>query len=88
MRFATSLLPICDARHINVGLPRPHAQEYSCSMQQPTRSFTNEPAYDEDGRVVIKSTCESCGESRLVSLRDGSLSLWEARHECPSTEAE
>lgn len=55
-------------------------------MQQPTRSFTNEPAYDEDGRVVIKSTCESCGEFRLVSLRDGSLKLWEGRHECPSTE--
>jgi hypothetical protein len=55
-------------------------------MKEPPRSFTNEPAYDEDGRLVVKSTCESCGEFRLVSIRDGSLRLWEARHECPNIE--
>jgi hypothetical protein len=44
--------------------------------------FDNAPAYDEDGRLVIKSTCTKCGESNLVSVRDKSLAKWESRHDC------
>jgi hypothetical protein len=52
-------------------------------MQKSDRSFDNAQAYDEDGRIVIKSTCNTCGAFRLVSVRDGSLAKWESRHECP-----
>jgi hypothetical protein len=45
-------------------------------------AFDNAPAYDEDGRLVIKSTCRQCGESKLVSVRDRSLAKWESRHAC------
>jgi hypothetical protein len=38
-------------------------------MQQ-AFTFDNAPAYGEDGRVVIKSTCRKCGESKQVSVRD------------------
>jgi hypothetical protein len=54
-------------------------------MQQTTPSFDNSPAYDEDGRLVIKSTCKDCAESRLVNVRDGTLAKWELRHKCPDT---
>jgi hypothetical protein len=30
------------------------------------------PAYPEDGRLVVKSTCNGCGASQPVSNRDGS----------------
>ena len=45
-------------------------------------AFDNAPAYDEDGRLVIKSTCKKCGESNLVSVRDRSLAKWELQHAC------
>jgi hypothetical protein len=53
-------------------------------MKESDRSFDNDQAYDEDGRIVIKSTCKNCGAFRLVSVRDGSLELWESQHECPA----
>jgi hypothetical protein len=46
-------------------------------------AFENALAYDEENRAVIKSTCKKCGESKLVSIRDGSLAKWEAQHTCP-----
>jgi hypothetical protein len=52
-------------------------------MKEDARSFENAQAYDEDGPIVIKSTCRNCGAFRLVSVRDGSLKKWEWRHECP-----
>jgi hypothetical protein len=55
--------------------------EYSCRVQEALK-FDNAPAYDEDGRVVIKSSCRKCGESKLVSIRDGSLAKWESQHVC------
>jgi hypothetical protein len=48
-----------------------------------TRAFDNALAYDEENRAVIKSTCKQCGESKLVSIRDRSLTTWEAQHVCP-----
>jgi hypothetical protein len=33
-----------------------------------------------DGRILIKSTCLKCGESKVVSRGDGSLLEWEQRH--------
>jgi hypothetical protein len=59
--------------------------EYPCPMQQTNPKFNNDPAYGEDGRLVIKSTCKSCGASQLVSVRDGTLAKWESQHECPDT---
>jgi len=50
--------------------------------EQPV-GFDNAQAYNEDGRIVVKSTCMTCGAFRLVSVRDGSLKKWESRHECP-----
>jgi hypothetical protein len=52
-------------------------------MRQTNRSFANAPAYEEDGRLVIKSTCGHCGAFQLVNVRDGSLARWELQHECP-----
>jgi hypothetical protein len=54
-------------------------------MQQPNHSFANAPAYDADGRLVIKSTCSDCGAVQFVSVCDGSLRKWESRHECSNT---
>jgi hypothetical protein len=31
--------------------------------------FDNTPAYDEDGRIVVKSTCRKCGESKLETAK-------------------
>lgn len=54
-------------------------------MQYTNHNFANAPAYDEDGRLVIKSTCSDCGAFQFVSVRDGSLRNWESQHECPNT---
>ena len=51
-------------------------------MQQTNHNFANAPAYDGDGQLVIRSTCDECGEFRLVNVRDGSLKRWESKHEC------
>jgi hypothetical protein len=46
-------------------------------------SFDNDLAFDQEDRVLIKSTCKQCGVSMLVNVRDGSLDKWVSRHECP-----
>jgi hypothetical protein len=33
-------------------------------------------------RVLIQSTCKTCGKSQLVSSTDGSLQKWESNHDC------
>ena len=38
----------------------------SIDAMQAAITFDNAPPYDEDGRIVIKSTCRKCGESKLV----------------------
>jgi hypothetical protein len=45
--------------------------------------FKNELDRDEDGQLVVKSTCGKCGASKLVSVSDGSLARWESHHTCP-----
>jgi hypothetical protein len=45
-------------------------------------SFDSDLAYDQEGNVVIRSTCRECGESKLVCVRDGSLAKWESQHTC------
>jgi hypothetical protein len=35
-----------------------------------------------ENRVLIRSTCKKCGASRVVSVSDGSLRLWEDGHKC------
>jgi hypothetical protein len=44
-------------------------------------SFTRTPE-QVDGRFLIRSTCNSCGASALVSQFDDSLADWEAGHKC------
>ena len=65
----------------NGGIAKPSGAAYSCLMQQAI-TFDNAPAYDEDGHVVIKSTCRKCGAIKMVSVRDRSLSRWESQHTC------
>lgn len=36
----------------------------------------------EGPRLLIRSVCAACGESKLVSKHDGSLELWETGHCC------
>lgn len=48
-----------------------------------TSTFDNAPARDEEGRIVVKSTCCKCGAFELVSVRNGSLKRWESQHACP-----
>jgi hypothetical protein len=45
-------------------------------------SFRQRSGHDEDGRLVIKSTCKTRGAFRFVNVRDGSLAKWESEHEC------
>ena len=45
--------------------------------------FENAVAYEDDDRLVIRSTCRKCGAYRFVSVRDGSLDKWESEHRCP-----
>jgi hypothetical protein len=35
-----------------------------------------------ESRLLIQAACKYCGESRLVSVHDGSLQLWEYGHAC------
>ena len=63
------------------GVANVSAVAYSCFMQA-ALAFDNAPAYDKDGRFVIKSTCRKCGESKLVGIRDRSLAKWESQHTC------
>jgi len=52
-------------------------------MSDPARpDFSHAPAYADEHRVLIKSTCKKCGESALVSIIDGSAKKWELMHRC------
>jgi hypothetical protein len=55
---------------------------YFSYMPDATSGFDNKLACDEDGTVRIKSICKECGDSRTVSIRDGSLKRWESHHTC------
>lgn len=44
--------------------------------------FTDTPVSDET-TVKILSVCIHCGESRVVSVVDGSLLEWQKGHQCP-----
>lgn len=51
----------------------------------PSDSFV--PAFSRslvhvEQRLMILSTCLSCGESRMVSSDDDSIEEWESRHRC------
>lgn len=63
-------------------------QEYSCYMPGTTSSaFENKLARDEEGNVRIESICKRCGDSQVVSVRDGSLESWESNHTCAAAAA-
>lgn len=43
---------------------------------------------ERDGpRLLIRSTCTRCGESRMVSEADESLEHWEQEHHCAAEPA-
>lgn len=44
-------------------------------------SFTH-TIEQHDDRILIRSFCSHCGTSRLVSVSDGSIHLWESTHNC------
>ncbi len=44
-------------------------------------TFTHMPVKTE-ARLLIVSTCQKCGASKLVSSFDGSLQRWEDGHKC------
>jgi hypothetical protein len=35
--------------------------------------------------TLIKSTCNNCGDSRILSAQDDSLERWERDHKCIGT---
>lgn len=39
----------------------------------------------EESRLMIRSTCQECGASKVVSSADGSLDDWEDGHRCQPT---
>jgi hypothetical protein len=43
---------------------------------QRIHAFENALAYYEEHRAATKSTCKKRVESKLVSIRDGSLAKW------------
>lgn len=62
------------------GFTRVRAQQYSCYMPGTASAFENTLARDDEGNVLIESTCKRCKDSRVVSVRDGSLNRWESTH--------
>jgi serine/threonine protein phosphatase PrpC len=60
---------------------RPRAR-YLLYMPETFPGFDNKLAHDADGTVRIESICKECGDSRTVSIRDGSLKRWESHHTC------
>jgi hypothetical protein len=44
--------------------------------------FTRQLDRNEEGQILVKSTCIYCGISTLGSASDGSLDRWEAAHDC------
>ncbi len=43
--------------------------------------FTHD-AVRMETRLLIRSVCNSCGASKLVSTHDNSLHEWEDQHQC------
>jgi hypothetical protein len=50
-------------------------------MSSPASGFTHILVRLEQ-RLLIRSSCSVCGESKLVSHSDGSLDEWENGHRC------
>jgi hypothetical protein len=50
-------------------------------MPRPSDRF-NRNTVRADGRLLVKSVCLQCGESKVGSVADGSLTGWEHKHEC------
>jgi hypothetical protein len=48
---------------------------------QPTERF-NRTAVRTSERMVIKTVCVECGESKVASVSGGSLDAWEDGHKC------
>jgi hypothetical protein len=44
--------------------------------------FTRKPSPQPGGRLLVRSTCEQCGEWRVGTYYDGSLQQWEDGHNC------
>jgi hypothetical protein len=44
--------------------------------------FTRQLDRNEEGQILVKSTCIYCGTSTLGSVLDGSLDQWEEAHDC------
>jgi hypothetical protein len=51
-------------------------------MPEGDEEYVYDLARDEEGHVLIKVTCKGCGGSGIVSVADGSLRRWKARHDC------
>ena len=44
--------------------------------------FTRKLDRNEEGHILVKSTCIYCGTSILASVFDGLLDQWEEAHDC------
>lgn len=44
--------------------------------------FARQLDRNEEGQILVKSTCIYCGISTLGSVIDGSLDRWGAVHDC------
>ncbi len=73
----TRLLTLSPKRSIIFG----SMSRESVQMPQPTDRF-NRQTVRVDGRLLIKTFCAQCGESKIASAADGSLAVWEEQHEC------
>jgi hypothetical protein len=51
-------------------------------MPEDDESYAYDLARDEEGHILIEVTCKACGGSGIVSVADGSLRRWQARHDC------
>lgn len=51
-------------------------------MEAPSAPRFTRTLATTDTRLLIASTCNGCGESKLVSEFDGSLERWEEEHVC------
>lgn len=51
-------------------------------MLPPSDGFTRTLANQSDGRMLIQSVCDQCGQSRIASRWDETLKEWEQTHAC------
>lgn len=51
-------------------------------MEPPSAPTFTRSLATTDMRLLITSTCNGCGESKLLSEFDGSLKHWEEQHVC------